>query len=81
MKVKQCQNLVSTQEIADAIGIKENSIRKTYVGNENKSDMLKTLGLGTICKREGVEAKDIVAISKMMKSIKEDDTENLEELD
>ena len=75
MKVKQCQNLVTTQEIADAIGIKENSIRKTYVNNENKSGMLKTLGLGVICQREGVKAKDIMAISRMIKSLKEDDAE------
>lgn len=70
MKIAKHLNIVDTQDIADAFGITEPSVRQTYLkeGNEQK---LKVLTFGAFCVKEGFTAAELYALARARRILRE----------
>lgn len=61
MKIKQVSEMIDTKEVAEIIGITDNTIRKNYINNKtrDKDSFVRAFSLGAILMKEGVSDKEL----------------------
>ena len=67
MKIEAADKIITTQEVADQVGLTEGNIRRNYVKKIGKKKMTKAISLGAYCLQEDISGEELELMIRQYK--------------
>lgn len=67
MKIEAADKIITTQEVADQVGLTEGNIRRNYVKKIGKKKMTEAISLGAYCLQEDISGEELELMIRQYK--------------